>query len=141
MNDKKVSHGVHSWLKTGRINPSIRGYKKLQKYLEDMEKNLIEDLGGLSELTAAKEILIKGTVEAYGVLFLATMYCKKEGILRPDLLKKGIVSLQPVLGNQFLAFLNTCRQNLTALGLDRKQAEETSLAEYVDENYPDKEEK
>ena len=105
-----------------------------------MEKGLIEDLGGPSELTAAKEILIKGTVEAYGVLFLAIMYCKKEGILRPDLLEKGVVSLQPVLGQQFLAFLNTCRQNLVALGLDKKKADEAfDLGKYVEEKYGKKE--
>lgn len=133
---KKVSHGVYSWLKTGRINPSIRGYKRLQKYLEGMERILIDDQGGSSEITGAKEILIKGTVEAFGVFFLAIMYCKKEGILRPDLLEKGIVSLQPVLGNQFIAFMNTIRQNLVALGLEKKKADEVlDLKKYIKEKY------
>ena len=122
---KKATHGIYSWLKTGRINPSIRGYKKLQRYLKDMEKDLIDMQGGSGKLTAAKEILIKATIEAYGVLFLASIYCKREGLLRPDLLKRGIVELQPVLGRQFLSFLNVLRQNLVVLGLDSKKADET----------------
>lgn len=133
----KAKHGIYFWLKTGRVNPSIRGYKKLQRYLEDMERDLIDLQGGPEKLTAAKEILIKATIEAYGVFLLASMYCKREGILRPDLLKKGIIELQPVLGRQFLAFLNTLRQNLLALGLDKRQADEAltpwELAKKVDE--------
>jgi len=132
----KATHGVYSWLQTGRINPSIRGYKKLQKYLEGMEKNLIDDQGGLENMTAAKEILIKATIEAYGVLFLASMYCKREGILRPDKMKRGIIELQPVLGHQFIAFMNTIRQNLLALGIDQRKADEAlDLGKYVQERY------
>ena len=138
--DSRVSHGICFWLDNKRINPSIRGYRKLQQYLRDMEKNLIELQGGPEKLTAAKEILIKATIEAYGVLLLASIYCKREGIIRPDMLKKGIVELQPVLGRQFLAFLNTLRQNLLALGLDSKKADEAlDLKTYVAETYGSKE--
>jgi hypothetical protein len=121
---KRPTQGVYTWLQSGRINPSIRGYKKLQKYLEDMERELIDLQGGPDKVTAGQEILIKGTIEAYGVILLASMYCKKEGILRPDKAKDGIIELQPVLGQQFLAFLNTTRQNLLALGLDRKEVDD-----------------
>lgn len=132
----KITHGAYSWLQTGRINPSVRGYKKLQRYLEDIERSLIDDLGGPEKLTAAKEILIKATIEAYGVLFLASMYCKREGILRPDKAKKNIIELQPVLGHQFIAFMNTIRQNLLALGIDKNKAEEgLDLGKYVEEKY------
>jgi len=134
---KKIKHGVHTWLKEGRINPSVRGYRKLQKYLQGMEGALIDMQGGCENLTPAKEILIKGTIEAYGVILLASVYCKREGILRPDLLKKGVVELQPVMGKQFLSFLNTLRQNLLALGLDSKKADKVltpwELAKKVEE--------
>ena len=119
----ETKHGIHFWLRTGRINPSIRGYKKLQQYLKDIENDLIECQGGQEKLTAAQEILIKSTIEAYGVILLASVYCKRDGILRPDKAKEGVVELQPVLSNQFLAFMNTIRQNLLALGLDRKDAD------------------
>jgi len=118
---KKVKHGIHTWLDQGRINPSVRGYRKLQKHLEDIEAQLQDMQGG--KVTAAKQILIKSTIEAYGVILLASVYCKDAGILRPDKKKNGVIELQPVLGKQFLAFMNTIRQNLIALGLDKKEAE------------------
>ncbi|NQT80268.1 MAG: hypothetical protein HQ555_07765 [Candidatus Aminicenantes bacterium] len=127
----RLTHGVYSWLRTGKVNPSIRGQKKLQKYLQDIEKELIDDLGGVENLTAAKEILIKGTIEAYGVLFLAMMYCKKTSILRPDKLRRGIVEMQPVLGAQFLAYMNTIRQNLLALQGLENNTEKLSTPEKI----------
>jgi hypothetical protein len=51
----KVTHGIAFWLRTGKINPSIRGYKKIQKYLQDLEAQLIEESGGQAQLTAAPE--------------------------------------------------------------------------------------
>jgi len=139
-NKTKAKHGIYFWLKTGRVNPSIRGYKKLQQYLENMERDLIDLQGGPEKLTAAKEILIKATIEAYGVLLLASMYCKRDGILRPDLLKKGIVELQPVLGKQFLSFLNVLRQNLVVLGINKEQTDEVlDLQTYIRQKYEKKE--
>lgn len=127
---KKVKHGIHTWLDKGRINPSVRGYRKLQKHLEDMESQLQDMQGG--KVTAAKRILIKSTVEAYGVILLASVYCKDAGILRPDKRKAGVIELQPVLGNQFLAFMNTIRQNLLALGLDKVEADDVmDLEQYI----------
>lgn len=125
----KVKHGAYLWLREGKINPSIRGHRKLQKYLRDLEKDLIANLGGLENLTAAKEILIKSTIEGYGFVLLACMYCKKNSVIRPDKWRKGVIELQPVLGRQFVAFMNTIRQNLLALGLDKKKADEV-LAPY-----------
>jgi len=119
---KNPKHGVYSWLDQKRINPSIRGHRKIQAYLEAMESQLQDMQGG--SMTAAKQILIKSTVEAYGVILLTSVYCKDAGILRPDKKKKGVIELQPVLGKQFLAFTNTIRQNLLALGLDKKEAED-----------------
>jgi hypothetical protein len=135
----EIKHGISTWLRTGKVNPSIRGHKKLQKYLRAIEADLIKDLGGLESLTTAQEILIKATIEGYGVLLLSVMYCKKYSVLRPDQARKGIIELQPVLGHQFLAFLNTLRQNLVALGLDKRKVNEAlDLKTYIAKNYPDK---
>jgi hypothetical protein len=125
----EIRHGITTWLRTGKINPSIRGHKKLQKTLRDIEADLIKDLGGRETLTTTQEILVKATCECFGVLILATMYCKKYSVLRPDKAKDGIIEFQPVLGNQFIAFMNTLRQNLVVLGLERKKADEV-LAPY-----------
>jgi hypothetical protein len=133
-----LTHGVYSWLRTGKINPSVRGYKRLQKYLRDIEKDLINDLGGAEGLTAAREILIKGTIQALGVLLLAGAYTQKYSILRPDQARRGILELQPVLGHQFIAFQNSLRQNLVVLGLDRKKADDAlDLGRYLKEHYGD----
>jgi len=135
----ETTHGITTWLKTGRLNPSIRGHRKLQAYLKQLERDLSECQG---EMTAAREILIKGTLEAYGVLLLASLYCKEAGILRPDQKRRGIIELQPVLGQQFLAFLNTIRCNLVALGLDRKAADKViDLEAYAKARYGKEEKK
>lgn len=132
-----VKHtGIYSWLRTGKINPSIRGYKRLQKYLSDIERDLIAEQGGPENMTTAKEVLIKATVQAYGVLLLAGSYTKKYSILRPDSARKGILELQPVLGHQFIAFLNTIRQNLVVLGIEKRQVEEAlDLGKYIENKY------
>lgn len=130
----QITHGVHTWLRTGKINPSIRGFKRIQKYLRDVEKDLIADLGGPENITVAQELLIKSTIQAQGVLLLAGAFSQKYSILRPDMAKRGILELQPVLGKQFCAFLNTIRQNLIVLGLERKAGEpEASLADIIRE--------
>ena len=131
---KRVTHGIHFWLRTGKVNPSIRGYKKIQKYLMDLEKKLIEDSGGEKELTAAKEILIRSTIRAYGVVLLSELYVSKYSILRPDNAKKGILAFQPVLERSYMNILGQIRQNLLALGLDRKSEPEQTLAEIIREH-------
>ena len=117
----KVKHGVVTWLKAGKISPSVRGFRRIQRYLREIKSDLVTDLGGPERLTAAQEILVEGTIQAYGVLLLAGAYTSKHSILRPDAVSKGIIELQPVLGKQFIAFLNVIRMNLAALGLERRQ--------------------
>jgi len=131
---KRVTHGIQFWLRTGKVNPSIRGYKKIQKYLMDLERQLIEDSGGEKELTAAKEIIIRSTIRAYGVVLLSELYVSKYSILRPDNAKKGILAFQPVLERSYMNILGQIRQNLLALGLDKRQAEPSqTLAEIIAE--------
>ena len=137
----QVSHGIYSWLKTGKVNPSIRGFRKIQTYIREIEKDLVNDLGGEENLTAAQEVLVKSTIEAYGVLLLSMAYCRRHTIFRPDKLKEGVLELQPVLGHQTLAFLNTLRQNLVVLGLDKKKVDEAlTVTEYI-EKYGKEEDK
>lgn len=123
--------GIYPWLKRGEIKPTVRGFKQLRKHTRDMKMALAEDLGGRENLTAAQEILINATVEAYGVILIATSYCKKAGVIRPDLAEKNIIELQPVLGSQYLAFTNTIRHNLLALGLERKNIEKFLKIEQI----------
>jgi hypothetical protein len=136
MPSRPVKHGIYSFLKSGKINPSIRGCKRLQGYLREIEGDLTADLGGPENLTAAQEVLVKSTVQAYGVLLLAGAYTQKYSILEPVKARRGILELQPVLGHQYIAFLNCVRQNLIALGLDRRKADEAlDLRRYAAEKY------
>ena len=121
--DGRVTAGVKLWLRTAKINPSVRGHRRLEAYLRLTEQNFVQDLGGPDNMTTAQEVLLKGTMQALGVLLLAGAYCQKYSILRPDQAAKGVIELQPCLGQQYLSFLNTIRQNLVVLGMDRRKAE------------------
>jgi hypothetical protein len=127
-----IKHGITGWLKTGRISPSVRGHKRIQRYLREIERDLIADLGGPENMTAAQEVLVKATIQAYGVLLLAGAYTQRYSILEPVKARRGILELQPVLGHQYIAFLNSIRCNLVALGLDRRKPDEAlDLGRYI----------
>jgi len=131
-----VTHGVYTWLRTGKVNPSVRGHRRLQRYLKDLRRDLIEQLGGPEAITPAQEALIESTIQALGVQLLAGAYCQRFSILRPDLARRGILEFQPVLGKSLLAYINTVRQNLIALGLERRKADEVlNLGRYIAEKY------
>jgi len=137
----QISHGVWSFLRTGRISPSVRGFRRIRRYLKEIERELIEDLGGTQNLTAAKEILIKSTLQAFGVILLAAAYSERHSIFREDRMREGTLELQPVFSNQYLAFMNTIRQNLALLGLERQKADEIlDLKRYLEIKAREKEE-
>jgi hypothetical protein len=137
----QISHGVWSFLRTGRISPSVRGFRRIRRYLKEIERELIEDLGGTQNLTAAKEILIKSTLQAFGVILLAAAYSERHSIFREDRMREGTLELQPVFSNQYLAFMNTIRQNLALLGLERQRADEIlDLKKYLEIKAREKEE-
>jgi len=117
---KRLTHGIKFWLRTGKVNPSIRGYKKIQKYLVDLEAQLIEESGGQASLTAAREILIRSTIRGYGVIMLAELYASRYSVVRPDQAKAGVLAFQPILEKGYIGILAQIRANLMALGLDRR---------------------
>lgn len=119
--NKSVKHGIGTFLRSQKISPSIRGYKRLQEHLLVMERALIAEQCVAGELTAREEILIKGTVEAYGIILLGNMYIKKYGVLSPAKLKAGELEYQPILGKSMLSYQNTIRQNVLALEHMRRE--------------------
>jgi hypothetical protein len=123
----RVKHGINFWLRTGKVNPSIRGYKKIQQYLVDLEKQLIDESGGAANLTAAREILIRSTIRAYGVVMLAELYASRYSVIRPDQAKHGVLALQPMLEHGYTGILAQIRANLSILGLDKREPEEVFL--------------
>ena len=107
----KTKHGIYTWIKHSQM-PSIRGAKKIQKVLEELEKGLIADYGGAKGISTSQEILIRSTVKALGVPFLIELYINKYG---PIIQKGRSIELHGILGKNYLAYLNTIRQNLLSL--------------------------
>lgn len=130
---KKITHGINFWLRTGRVNPSIRGYKKIQKYLADLEAQLIEEGGGQANLTAAREILVRSTIRGYGVIMLAELYASRYSVVRPDQVKAGVLAFQPILEKGYIGILAQIRANLLALGLDRRASAEPDVLTVIAE--------
>jgi len=119
----KTKHGIYTWVKHGQL-PSIRGKKKVQKMLEELEKGLIADYGGPENISTSQEILIRSTVKALGVPFLIELFINKYG---PVIQKGKALELHPILGRNYLSFLNTIRQNLLSLKELRKEKADDSL--------------
>lgn len=135
-NDKGNRYGIGFFLKTGRINPSIRGHRKLQQYLKDIEDDLITEHGGLGQMSIKEEILIKTCVEGYGVILLATMFVRKNGIFSRESLKKGDYALVQVLDRSVVAYQNSLRLNLLALEkLRQSGGQRDELNDYIAKKY------
>jgi len=122
-----VTHGINYWLRTGKINPSIRGYRKIQKYLDALETQLFDEAGGQANVTAAKEILIRSTIRCYGWVVLAELYASRYSVVRPDQAKHGVLAFQPMLERGYTGMLAQIRANLSLLGLEKRQPEEVFL--------------
>jgi hypothetical protein len=129
----QVTHGIHLFLKSGKISPSVRGFKRIQKYLRDLDREWTAELmAKYGKLTIGHEVLLKTTLQALGVWLLIGAYSQRYSVLRPDMARRGILELQPCLGKQAIAFLNSIRQNVIALGLDVKQMDQgLNLQAYI----------
>jgi len=131
-----VLHGLGPWLKTKKISPSVRGYRRLQRYLRDIRRDIVNQLGGPGAITPTQEALVESTIQALGVQLLAGAYVQKYSILRPDQARRGILEFQPLLAKSLVAYANLVRMNLVALGLrERKDREEEDLYTYVERKY------
>lgn len=129
----KETHGIYKLLKHGQL-PSIRGKRKVQKCLEDIEASLIKDYGGPENISTAQEIIIRATTKALGVLHLAELYVNEYGPIR----KKGNdIELRAILGKNYLSYLNSIRQNLLALKElgSGKPEKVVDLGRYIEETY------
>ena len=111
----------------------------MQKYLEDMRRDIINQLGGPGAITPTQEALVESTIQALGVQLLAGAYVQKYSILRPDQARRGILEFQPLLAKSLVAYANLVRQNLVALGLkERKDKAEEDAVQYARRVYGDK---
>jgi hypothetical protein len=122
------------------------GYSKISKNIpltvrrqvQAIREQLIRDIIGSVEpaLTAAQTILIDKTVNLYQVTLCLEAYIRREGPFRGK-------KLDPVLGQNYLAYVNTIRLNLRELGISRKAGDvilsPLQLAEQIDKEQAEQE--
>jgi len=124
MSNKPVKHGIYAWLESARIAPSIRGYRRIRKYLRRVQEDLIQSLGGNERVTIQQRLLIDSAVRVLGVILLTWAFIERGGPMRPDSLEKGVLEFQPAVSKELLTASNVLRQNLLALGLEPKTTDE-----------------
>jgi len=124
---KRKKHGGYAFLSRGEL-PENRAY--IEKYLTLVRQGLIEDIGGEEEgLTTAQRVLIDRIISKLGVV-----RCIEEHI-RENTVMTGH-ELAPSLRKSYLAYNNSIRLDLQALGIDKKRGEEAiNLGRYIEEKY------
>ena len=124
---QRTVHGGYSYMITGRL-PEHRAY--VRRFLTAVRLNLIRDLGPTEEdLTAAQIILIDRVVSKLGVIRCIEEHIRENSVMVGD-------TLAPSLRTSYLAFDNSLRLALQALGIKSKKAEGImDLGRYVEEKY------
>jgi len=124
---QRTVHGGYSYLTTGRL-PEHRAY--VRRFLTAVRLNLIKDLGPTEiDLTASQIILIDRVVSKLGVIRCIEEHIRENSVMVGD-------TLAPSLRTSYLAFDNSLRLALQALGIKSKKAEGImDLGRYVEEKY------
>ena len=109
-----VKHGAYSYL-TRLTVPDNRAY--LRPYLSGVREGLIKDLGPTEEdLTTAQKLIIDRIISQAGVIRLIEEHCREQGIFHG-------MAITPALAENYLAYANSLRLNLQALGIKTKAGE------------------
>jgi hypothetical protein len=109
---------------TRRCAPDER--LRITRYLTGCRQALVEDLGGEENLSAQRLILIDRLISLLGVIRGIEEFCH-EDIMNSD------GSLKPALGKSYLAYVNSARQILCVLGLERASDQLPSIRDIIAE--------
>ncbi len=104
---RKIKHGGYSFLSKGKL-PQDRAY--IERYLTACRQGLIDDLGGDRNLSTAQAILIDRIISKLGCV-----RCIEEHTLENSVMVGQ--ELAPALKSSYLAFSNSIRLDLQALGI------------------------
>lgn len=117
-------HGAYSLMVKAGDLPKRRTY--LRAYLAEVREALIKDLGPREEdLTAGQRVLVNGVISKLSVTRCIEEYIRENGVF-----VKG--ELNPVLAHSYLAYTNSLRLDLQALGINtRKREEILDLGRYI----------
>jgi hypothetical protein len=120
-----ISHGAYSLLATGEY-PESR--KDVARWLGVVRRCMIHDLGPTeADLTAAQLVLIDRVIGKLGVIRCVEEYVRKTGIMQGG-------ALAPILRNNYLAWTNSLRLDLMALGIAKQRSGEVlDVHEYIEE--------
>lgn len=124
---RRQTHGGYSFLATGKL-PEHRRY--IESYLTAARMNLIQDLGPTeADLTTAQIIIIDRLICKLGIVRCIEEFVRDDGLFQGK-------RLVPSLRDSYLAYNNSVRLDLQALGIDKKKAGEVlDLGRYVEEKY------
>jgi len=125
-------HGGYSLLFKGEL-PENRRY--LRAYLTEVREGLIQDLGpNEDDLSTGQRVLIDRIISKLGVVRCIEEYIRDNSVMEGK-------RLSPSLRESYLAYNNSIRLDLQALGIDSKKAGEiTDLNAYLEDKAKDKEE-
>ena len=120
-------HGGYSYLTTGQL-PENRSY--ILKYLMAVRQGLIRDLGpSENDLSTAQLVLIDRVATKLGVIRCIEEHIRENSVMKGD-------DLAPSLKASYLAYNNSLRLDLQALGLDvKKENEFLDLKDYAKDKY------
>ena len=123
---RKIKHGGYSFLSKGRL-PEDRAY--IERYLTACRQGLIDDLGGEPNLSTAQLILIDRIISKLGCIRCIEEHTREGSVMVGQ-------ELAPALKRSYLAFSNSIRLDLQALGINSKATgEPLDLGSYVQEKY------
>lgn len=123
---QRQTHGGYSFLTTGRL-PEHRTH--IRRYLTACRQGLIEDLGGEPNLSIAQAILIDRIISKLGISRCIEEHTRETSVMVGQ-------ELAPALKSSYLAYSNSIRLDLVALGINSKATgEPLDLGRYVQEKY------
>jgi len=122
---QRMKHGGYSFLSRGEL-PENRAY--IERYLTEVRQGLIRDLGPTEDdLTAAQVILIDRAVTKLGVIRCVEEHIRENSVMVGQ-------DLAPSLKASYLAYNNSIRLDLQALGINTRQTDSVLAPyEYLDE--------
>ena len=120
---RRPTHGGFSFLATGKL-PEHRRY--ILQYLTAARMQLIRDIGGSEEnLSAQQIIIIDRIISKLGILRCIEEHVRETSIMRGH-------ELVPALRASYLAYSNSLRLDLQALGIEKRTADEAlDLGKYI----------
>ena len=130
---KRKKHGGYAFLSKGEL-PENRAY--VERYLTAVREGLIQDLGpSEKDLTTAQLVIIDRVTTKLGVIRCIEEYIRENTVMAGS-------RLSPSLRESYLAYNNSIRLDLAALGIDKRKTDDAiDLHKYVAEKYGSKGEK